>query len=241
MIPISVVEPEVEFPLPTCEMPVTEEISEEGFGYFRGTWFIGRVPLVDAQAWVREEAEMIAWIDRNASSPEQYEQLASAIEEQNPSLLEEPLKSIAKANGLSEWLIDDDYEVPLGGLEIGVAGLAYALSSVRCLTAASCRWHINDDSWSDCPVVFFVAPKWRVEILAELIEAEECGLASGRGMLTVYGASVRSTHKLAERILSERQRFRVKPKRDNKVDRSPAKENRSMAEAHIQQALFLVQ
>lgn len=212
-------------------MPVPDEISEEGFGYFRGTWFIGRVPIAEAQACIQEEAEIIEWIDKHASSPQEYEQLAAAIENSDVSLLEEPLRSRATSNGLTAWLSDDDHGAPLGGLEIGVAGLTCALSVVRCLTAASCRWHVSDQSWADYPVVFFAALHWRVEILAELVAAEACGLTGDRGMLTVYGASIHNTHQLAARVLSERGRFRKNP--------TPASiRPRSRIEAHAQQSLF---
>lgn len=211
MIPVADVEPQVEFPLPRCKIPSSDEITEEGFGYFRGTWFIGRVAVAEGLACIRQEADIIEWIDQHASSAQVYEQLATAIEKQDVSLLDEPLRSTSSGGDLAQWLIGDDHEAPLGGLEIGVAGLTCALSVVRCLTAASCRWHMTDRSWADCPVVFFAAPSWRVEILADLIAVEGCGLAGDRGMLTVSGRSVRDTHRLAERILSERGRFRKNP------------------------------
>lgn len=226
MIPIADVEPQVESPLPTCKMPASDEISEEGFGYFRGTWFIGRVAVTEAQACVQLEDEIIEWIDKHASSPQEFEQLARAIEKQDMTLLPEPLRSTAAARGFTQWFTDDDEAAPLGGLEIGVAGLTYALSVIRCLTAASCRWHMTNRSWADCPVVFFAAPSWRVEILAELIRAEACGLSSNRGMLTLYGSSIRSTHQLAERIVSERGRFWKMP-----TSRSAGRRSRTQAEA----------
>ena len=66
-------------------------------------------------------------------------------------------------------------------------------------------------SWSNCPVVFFAAPAWRVEILAGLIASERCGLDADRNMLTIYAASVSDLHNLAQRILAERGRFRRRP------------------------------
>jgi hypothetical protein len=105
----------------------------------------------------------------------------------------------------------DDEIAPLDGLELGVAGLAYALGSVGCLTAASCRWHSRDRSWSDCPVVFFAAPTWRLALLAELIDDAGCGLVADRGMLAIYAQSIVQMHTLGERILAERERFRRKP------------------------------
>jgi len=70
---------------------------------------------------------------------------------------------------------------------------------------------MTSHSWSDAPVVFFAAPEWRVELLAELVSHAGCGLGADRDMLTVYGASVWDTNGLARQILSERGRFRKKP------------------------------
>lgn len=112
--------------------------------------------------------------------------------------------------GLERFVAERDFS-PFGGLEAGVAGLCNALSVVGCVTAASCRTHATPPSWSDCPVVFFAAPTWRVELLAELISAEGCGLEDERGMLKIYAPSVREMHGLAQRLLTERARFRRMP------------------------------
>lgn len=45
MIPAADIKPDVPSPLPNCSMPSADEISEEGFGGFRGTWWIGHLPL----------------------------------------------------------------------------------------------------------------------------------------------------------------------------------------------------
>ena len=71
---------------------------------------------------------------------------------------------------------------PLDGLEVGVSGLCHALSALGCLTAASCRAHPGPHSWTECPVVLFRAETWRVELLADLISAEGCGLGEDRDM-----------------------------------------------------------
>jgi hypothetical protein len=86
-------------------MPSPEEISEEGFGFFRGTWFIGHVPVRAAQATVAEEAAIIDWLDHVAKTPEEYEQLAAAIESQDSEMLERPLGTSAAGPGR---FIDDD-------------------------------------------------------------------------------------------------------------------------------------
>jgi hypothetical protein len=112
-----------------------------------------------------------------------------------------------------EQLLQECGEVtPLCGLEIGVAGLTYALSSVGFLTAASCRAHESHSSWTDCPVVFFGAHKWRAVILAGFALQANCGIGQDRGMLTLYAPSIRNLMSLAQALLANRTRFRSRPK-----------------------------
>lgn len=209
MIPVIEIDVQIPSPLPACTMPTEEEISEEGFGFFRGTWYIGHVSTADAQSTLREESELIRVLDDSASSPEEFEELASAIEGNDIDGLPEPLREVALDHGVGQ-LLDEDL-APLDGLEIGVAGITHALSSIRCLTAASCRSHISSHNWSDCPVVFFAAPAWRLELLAELIAAAGCGLEADRGMLSIVAPSILHMHALAQSIVAERRRFRRKP------------------------------
>jgi hypothetical protein len=157
----------------------------------------------------RDEAELMRIVDAVAATDEEFEELASAIEGCDIESLPELQREAAMKEGLAAAV--DDETAPLDGLEIGVAGLAYALGSVGCLTAASCRSHISDRSWSDSPVVFFAAPAWRLELLGELIADAGCGLGGDRGMLAIYAPSIIQMHALGERIIAERERFRRKP------------------------------
>jgi hypothetical protein len=216
LIPAADIQPTIPSPLPECEMPKPEDISEEGFGWFRGTWFLGRVPIVEASGVVREEAEIIDWLDRVALTPEQFELLATAIETSESDHVPDPLRQRAIAAGLSTFVAEEDFP-PLQGLEIGVAGLVYALSAIGCLTAASCRSHISARSWSDCPIVFFAAPQWRLAILSGLVRESGCGLDAGRDMLTVYSRSIHETHQLADLIVCERRQFWRRPVQSNVV------------------------
>lgn len=209
MIPAQDIDVDVPSPLPDAGMPDPEEVSEEGFGGFRDTWYLGRVTKGDAEAMLRDEAELMRILNAVAATAEEFEELASAIEGCDIESLPEPLRGAAMKEGLAAFV--DDEIAPLDGLEIGVAGLAYALGSAGCLTAASCRWHSRDRSWSDCPIVFFAAPAWRLELLAELIAGAGCGLVADRGMLAIYAPSIVQMHELGERIVAERGRFRRKP------------------------------
>jgi hypothetical protein len=211
MIPTYDVTPVVPSPLPACDMPKHDDISEEGFGGFRGTWFIGRAHMRGAEETLRRETEVLDWLDRVSRDADMFEKLALAIENQDADVFSDDAVTQDVRDGLNELAVPPSEFDPLGGLEVGVAGLSVALSAVGCLTAASCRSHATENSWSDCPVVFFSAHAWRVEQFAGLIAAQDCGLDSDRGMLTIYGASVRDTHRLAEQILADRARIWRRP------------------------------
>jgi hypothetical protein len=201
-------------------MPDRDEISEEGFGSFRGTWFIGRTTVQDAENVVGHEGDVLDALDRASSRADEFEHFATAAEGGDGSALSTRLAATFKASGLADLTAWEGGVDPFESLEIGVAGLTCSLSAIRCLTAASCRWHITERSWSDCPVVFFAAPTWRVELLADLIASANCGLDADRGMLKVYGRSVRDMHGLARLILDERERFRRIPDRHRTRRRS---------------------
>jgi hypothetical protein len=135
MIPAQDIEADVPSPLPEAGMPDPEEVSEEGFGGFRDAWYIGHVAKADMEAILREEVELMRIVDAVAATPEEFEELASAIEGCDLESLPEQLHEAAMREGLAACV--DEEIAPLDGLELGVAGLAYPLGSVGCLTAAS--------------------------------------------------------------------------------------------------------
>src|SRR5689334_5289592 len=123
MIPAADIEPVLPSPLPSSTMPSADEVSEEGFGGYRGTWWIGRLRVKDAESMVTEEGALIALIDELASTPSEYETLASSVEAQDLVSLEEPLRTAAVGRGLARFFAGEDIS-PLEGLEVGVAGLS---------------------------------------------------------------------------------------------------------------------
>jgi hypothetical protein len=210
VIPSYSVVPEISLPAGNdCGYPTGDEISEEGFGYFRGTWWLGHVPLSDARHTVEFERDLVAALEALADDGQEFEDLAAAVEHIDPDDGEVPLLlSDTPVEGLVRPLIDGDS--PLGGLEIGVAGLTYALSTVGFRTAASCRSH-GANGWSHCPIVLFGAHKWRAVLLAELAVEAGCGIGQDRDMLTVYAPSIMNLMSLAETVLAKRASFRSKP------------------------------
>ena len=93
----------------------------------------------------------------------------------------------------------------VGGLELGVAGLVYALNAVGILTAASCRSHsASHRQWANYPVVIFAASRQQLEILQPMVEAAGCGFDFDPGrprFVGVYGPSIEEMMKLASTIL----------------------------------------
>lgn len=212
MIPSYSVVPEISLPAgDDCGYPTSDEISDEGFGYFRGTWWLGHVPLSDARHTVEFERDLVAALDALAEDEHEFEDLAAAVEHLEPGDGDVPLLlRDTPVEGLVRPIVDGDS--PLGGLEVGVAGLTYALSTVGFRTAASCRAHEGAKSWSESPVVLFGAHKWRAVLLAELAAEAGCGIGQDREMLTVYAPSVRNLMSLAEAVLAKRAGFRSRPK-----------------------------
>lgn len=210
MIPCYDVAPEISLPVgDDCGYPRSDEVSDEGFGYFRGTWWIGRTRVSDAQQTVEFEREIVDALDALAGNAQEFEDLASAVEGLEPDddsalvLMDTPVEELVRP------FIDEDS--PLRGLEVGVAGLTYALSTVGFRTAASCRAH-GANGWSDCPIVLFGAHKWRAMRLADLAAEAGCGIGQDRDMLTVYGPSIRNLMTLAEAVLEARTSFMPRPK-----------------------------
>lgn len=192
-----------------CGYPARGGLSDEGFGYFVGTWRIGH-PLVSmARESVGFERRLVDLLDSLATDSSAFERFATAAESFEPYGELDPVLTGSPVQTLLEGYDDG---TPLGGLEIGVAGLVYALSAVGFLTAASCRAHVGPRSWSDCPVVFFGAHKWRAEILAKLALETGCGIGQDRDMLTVYAPTIRNLMTLAETVLDNRGRLRSRPK-----------------------------
>jgi hypothetical protein len=211
VIPSYSVVPEIDLPAgDNCGYPTSNAISDEGFGYFRGTWWLGRVPLSDARQTVKFERDLVAALDALADDEQEFEDIAAAVEHIEPDDGVVPLLlRDTRVEGLVRPFIEDGS--PLGGLEIGVAGLTYVLSTVGFRTAASYRAHTGGHTWSDWPVVLFGAHKWRAALLAALAAEAGCGMGQDRDMLTVYAPSIRNLMSLAEAVLAKRTSFRSRP------------------------------
>jgi hypothetical protein len=187
-------------------MPAEDEISEEGYGFFRGVWDISGVTHEVARAIVEEERALAHLVDQVSTTPEEFEAVAGAVEDGDPDSLP---AGFAERHPNSEILeIVGDGEREEGVLD-GLAGLSFALSSIGCFPAASCRSHASGGSWSDRPVVYFAAERLTVHWLTPLVRDSGCGFGNGsdRGeLLFVEAPSISSLMELANQILNQVER-----------------------------------
>jgi hypothetical protein len=196
-------------PLPTCAPADPRDSEEEDFesGWFRDVWSLGTVKIGEVEEFVRYEQRVLPKLDAAAHSASDFEAFALALEDGEVDHLSVSQRETFDAVRLFDLAPQPDDPVLLGGLELGVAGLSYALCAAGCPTVASCRSHWDGLSWSDCPVVFFVAKQSWLQPLATLIVRNGCSLDSDRGCLKICGPSVVNTHSLAVQILTERCRI----------------------------------
>lgn len=195
-------------------MPPEDEVSEEGYGFFRGVWDISGVTHEEARAMVEEERRLAHLVDQMSTTPKEFEAIATAVEDGAPDSLPPGFSDQYPGSEILEIVGDGDRdEGVLDSLEIGVAGLSYALSSIGCFPAASCRSHASARSWSDRPVIYFAAERPTVHWLAPLVRDSGCGFGDGSGhgeLLFVEAPSISGLMDLANQILTQVERQSTK-------------------------------
>jgi hypothetical protein len=202
----------------TFWMPKPEDIGDDGIGaFFHDTWLIRDVPVREARRLRQKESQIAEIVGRLATTAEDFDRIAQAVEDGFDA--DEPeggydLTSTERAE-LSGFLPEsEDEELALDSLELGVAGLVYALATVRIIPAASCRGHPGLRAWSNMPVVLFATTEYRAKALQPLVAINGCrfGIDQARGyLLAVTGRSIVDTMALADAVLASRPTF-VQPK-----------------------------
>lgn len=199
-------------PAATFWMPKPEDIDEEGIGEFRGTWLIKDVPVREARGLIRRERRIAEVVGSLAATVKDFDRIAHAVEDcYDP---EEPESSYIlnaqEREALGEFAVSEDESCALDDLELGVAGLVYALATVRIIPVASCRGHTGDRPWSAVPVVLVATTEYRARALQPLVKAAGCQfeIDSNRPhLLAVQGRSILDTMALAEAVLGARASF----------------------------------
>ncbi|MFF8656611.1 hypothetical protein [Streptomyces huasconensis] len=209
MIPVADIEVASSFPagLP-MGLPAEDEVDEEGYGFFRDVWDVGHVSHEEAVAMLDEERHLVSLADHATRTHTEFEAVAKALETRDAEYLPAGFASLHAGSKIMEIAnADDEDGTSLGALELGVAGLTYVLTSIGCFTAASCRSHCSESSWSDRPVIFFAAERSTVEWLTPLVQETGCGFDDGseRGahLLVVEAPSITNFMDLADRILKK--------------------------------------
>ncbi|WP_329289377.1 hypothetical protein [Streptomyces sp. NBC_01455] len=209
MIPTADIDVDPRFPADLAMgLPDEEEVDEEGYGYFRDVWTIGAVSREEAIAIIEEEQRLVRLVDHASRDHGEFEALATAVERREVDRLPRGYTEQHPDSDLvHEASLDSDDGVPLEALELGVAGLSYALASAGCFTAASCRSHHSDRPWADRPVIFFAAERSTVHWLATLARDSGCGFADGSEraakLLVLEAPSITNFMDMASRIVQQ--------------------------------------
>ncbi|THA55853.1 hypothetical protein E6P78_32475 [Streptomyces sp. A0958] len=192
-------------------LPDKDEVIEEGYGCFRDVWTIGEVGHEEAIQMIEAERHLVRLVDQASRTDAEFEAMAKAVETGELENLPDGYAEEHPQSELVQFLdaVDEEHS-PLDALDLGVAGLAYALSSVGCFTAASCRSHYSDQPWADRPVIFFAAERPTVHWLTPLVRDSGCGFADGSDradrLLIVQAPSITNFVDLAQRIVEQAER-----------------------------------
>ncbi len=192
-------------------VPKPHEIGEEGFGYFCGVWPIVAATTRLTADVIKDEQLAFEYVDSHSSNADEFERLARQVESLDPAL-DKQEASVTLTDPNSTW-------EGLAGLDLGVAGLAYALSNAGFYPAASCRNHQDDRSWSPNPIILFAGDRPRVELLQPLMQWTGCGLGTEHEraeLLYVYARSIQETITFANKLFANRVPFRKLPKTSRK-------------------------
>jgi hypothetical protein len=217
MIPTSSLSGSVTIPdEATFWMPRPEDIGDDGIGvYVHDTWLIKDVPVREARRLRQEERSVAEVVGHLATTAEDFDRLASAVEEGYGSgELDEDYSLTAAERAVFDKFLTKGEITPLNALELGVAGLVYALATVRIIPVASCRGHPGGRAWSEVPVVLFATTEYRARALQSLVEVTGCEFAIPAvepDLLAVMGRSILDTMALADAVLKSRHTF-VQPR-----------------------------
>ncbi|GHH44041.1 hypothetical protein [Lentzea cavernae] len=197
-------------------VPTQDDVSDEGFGFFRNTWLISDVWNEEALAALQTERELLEAVSGLSANIEEYEEIAAAVESCSISELPRHMLSRPTISTLQELVpeMSDEEPTPLEGLELGVYSAVLALNAAGFLTAASCRGHISEHAWATYPVVFFATDKARAQVLQPIASKAGCGFAIDPhrpALLTVYARSSRSMMLMAEMVMENRAQFPEEP------------------------------
>jgi hypothetical protein len=100
----------------------------------------------------------------------------------------------------------EDFDYLFRNLDVGVAGLVFALSAAGYATCTSCRGH---DGIARPPQVGLGTEPERLARLASYTRGAGCGLEVADGIAWIYARSVTDLHAMAQAILDDQAEFEV--------------------------------
>jgi hypothetical protein len=181
--------------------PGPDDIDEySGFGYFENVWAIADVTADQAHEIFEKDRSLCQLISSLASEEGEFDILANTVETGVADDADhiQPNQLTALQPYLTEL-------AALEGLELGVAGLVYALSAAGTYTAASCRGHPGEQAWSKCPVVLLAFDRSHARVLQPLVEGSKCGFEIDRRrpeLVSIVSNTVEATLTLAEAVMN---------------------------------------
>jgi hypothetical protein len=182
-------------------LPARDDLEDdEGFGFFRDVWPILDVSFNQAKAQLADDERLVKLVAEAANNADEFDALAKAVEAGDVDDLASLLSG--KPQDLLTAIAPD--EIVVDGLELGVAGLVYALSASGCFPAASCRGHVGPHAWASEPVVFVACDRTAAEGLTSFVAAAACGFdidPARPELLALTANSVEDTLNLAELLL----------------------------------------
>ena len=146
-------------------VPTLVELEQEGLPYFfHEIEWLGSINWEEAGTEIAADIVATLAVAWATSSYLDFELVA-----------EEVSAGIASGSELEGELarlsaVVSEEEPKFGGLDMGIAGLVYALSAAGYLTVASCRGHGPGIGWSEVPVVYFAATSAQFEVLAPQVD-----------------------------------------------------------------------
>jgi hypothetical protein len=185
----------------------SEEALFEAFGegfYSDDCSPLGDVSRADALKVVRDELSVIMAIDALSDDREEFERLADLFDRHS----RRPRDFDGGSEG--EFLPSElerlvrDHRIDLGQLDIGVAGLVYALRAIGCIPVLSCRGHSDSNKFTDHPMIYFATTKGRVEWIMPWVVRNGCGINSEpvrTNLLIIEAGSIADTAALANDLL----------------------------------------
>lgn len=151
--------------------------------------------LDEARAVINAEAIAVAYADQHSATSEEFDEIADQTEFEFPDLPSEEAP---------EFMVTAGWD-GVGGLELGVAGVSYALNAIGITTVASCRAHTAiHRRWAEYPVVILAADRHQVEAIQPLVDASGCGFEVDDGrprFLAIHAPSIVEMMTLARMIL----------------------------------------